>query len=450
MFEILLPLFTLAALLFLPFTVGAFFLPAYLSYSIRWYFGLGACGLFVLLAHSLNAPQILVWSFLIPVLCIAAIFVFSKKKLFTDDCEIDCPSVLLIQLSAWIALTFVVLSHPLTPYFWDALYIWYNKARALFYWNDLSEIPSKNLFMVNYPHLGPVLQMMLMKLSGQPIEEYGRLLFPAVYIAWSLSALNWVRRINFHHGYHLLSIIVLWAYFRQTHFINGYQDGFLSLTAGMATLCFLNSMIMEQTRQKTTSYFYLGVYFAGMCCFIKTEGFALGAIILIAFTVVSFFRKRGFSLVHFLYGWALFAAFVLCWPLLLSLHHIDPAKLQADAFSLKELPLLPYNLIGRWPVILTYYVEYFIFFKLQFFSVVLLSIWGFLRQPKIRSQICFLWLIALAHMVFVAIPFIMTHLPLEWHLSTAFGRLMFQHLFIYPLVILLCGSGIIQKLAQSR
>lgn len=450
MFELVMPLLILLGLVFFPFVAGVFFLPSYLSFSIRWYFGLTLLGLFTLFTHALGASQTLVWGFLGMFLLAASVFLFAKTNLFTDECELDCPSTLWIQISAWAALIFVVLTHPLTPYFWDALYIWYNKARALFYWAPLSETPGKDLFMVNYPHLGPVLQMMLMKLAGKPWEEYGRMLFPTLYIVWSLSVINWIRRIHHHHAYHLLGIAVLWACFLQTHFINGYQDAFVSLTAGMATLCFLNSMIQEQSEEKVISYFYLGVYFSGACCFIKTEGFALGGGALSAYTLVNFFRRSPLKAHHFLSGWGIFFTLFICWPFLLSINGIDPSKLQAEAFSLKELPLFFENLSNRWPTIQNYYRNYFIYFVNPFTSMLILSIWGFLRAPHLRAKLIYLWLILIGHMTFVAIPFIMTHLPLEWHLSTAFGRLMFQHSFLYPLILLLCGSGILKKISRKE
>ncbi|MBI3306666.1 MAG: hypothetical protein HYZ84_02510 [Candidatus Omnitrophica bacterium] len=403
-----------------------------------WWVGTLCIGLFLLIGHGLNIPFAILFA-IIAFGFVASLFLteLPQNRFYFDRLRslsfhhVGTTSLILV----FLAMNYVqILSHPLDPFYSDTLSIWFNKAKGLFFDIPFAVLPVPGFSMANYPHLGPVYEMFVMKFAGLPIEPIARLIFPTVYFVWILSLAQIPVFKNHPRLLWLLPVIAL-VFYDAPAYTSGYQDGFLAATAGMAALqfiLFLNTS--EQDLSKSKTHLWLAIFFAGSLSFIKVEGTVLAIILTAAFCLIAIlfhFQNNLISAWRFLWPFfGLLTLMVLCWPGLLLIHHLDATKISGPAYTYRDIFTF-YQNFDRWPLIEKHFAVY-VQSRLSFIlATTLLSAATFCMHVNLRPGILFLWMVWTAHLSFIAVAFLATRLPLEWHLQTAFERLSFQHFFVY-------------------
>ena len=184
---------------------------------------------------------------------------------------------------------------------WDAVFIWFNKAKSIYYGDLWHTIP-----FAEYPNSGPLVWAALMRLFGQT-EQIGRLIFPTIYVfcCWQFSYVNYKSHVR------LLYFLICWSvlsfYLFKNWTWNGYQDNFIACTAAMAVYLLiqcLNESDLAGVSYKTfisdrnfnnissnRTFDSLAFLFCGMLYLIKNEGVALGSIICLTYFIYSNNKK---------------------------------------------------------------------------------------------------------------------------------------------------------------
>jgi hypothetical protein len=432
----------------------------------RWWFGLVSFGILLIVLHGLRTPKtpvkIFLGFFLLSCLVISAFRVVGALRSGRIPALIS-----FLKQNAWVLSCFLllliagyahVLSYPVSPAQWDAIATWFRKAKLLYHWVPLGNTPEVYWSYVTYPHLGSILEAMIMRLAGSLTENYGRLLMPAVYFFWMLAILS-LRPAAKTWIFRLTAVAAAWIFFDLTAFTNGYQEGFLAAMAGMAAVHFTRIAVKISDPScgvkawPPDADLGMAFFFAGSLGFVKTEGGILSIILVGAFLLVFLGAyplkeslRRLYALAPYLLLWI---ALLALWPLILYLNHADAGQIQGEHFTAASMSGFFKNL-SRWAMISPFYWKY-----LQG-KLVVLGVSAFLSAeaavfiPRARRALCFLWLTLIAHLIFVPLPYFATAANPVWHLQTSFERLMFQHFFVYPILLCAAVSFLADKIGENK
>jgi hypothetical protein len=427
---------SLLPLMVIPLLVGTAAFGPRLPVAIRWFFGMISLGLILTVAYSLGISWgTFFYAFGIGLVgCALLLLKQGVKRLgkhaWPNIYRAGVGFFLLILLGCAYVKVF---AEPLEA--WDAVVIWFNKARDLYQGTPISQ-----LHFVNYPPLGPMYWAFVMKFTGGLWESYGRLLFPTMYFFWML-ALPYMFPKCIPAWIFLIVIPGLgWLFFDMFAFTSGYQDGFVTICAGMAAI-HLCKTLLEDKRRRQTDYL-LALYFAGTDALVKNEGAVLAMILYTAwFLTLIVTERHNFNwkyLRSLIPGGMLFLLLLSIWPGLLIYHGQDPSQVQGPAFTINSIAN-SYENIDRLPMIKDYFVEHYFHPQTKtILSCTLLSIITAALVPITTRVMVFLWVTALGHILFMVLVYLATGSPLEWHLTFSLKRLAFHHSFAY--VIILCIS----------
>jgi len=437
-------------LILLPILLGTGITKHRLDLSTRWWLGFLLISLALIIFHALSIPPT-VYSLLI--IMIILVLLFWQREMLV--LELLKTSKILTNPISWvwviIALFIIVVglveikTYPVIS--GDALSIWLNKAKSIYagksFWT---------LAIVQYPSLGPIFWTFAMRFTGGYEPIYGLYLGPIAYSFWILAHLSLFEQKN---NWVIVAIIFSTAIlFYDSTVYNGYQDKLVMMCAGMAVLTYVRYFLYSidssgwNFHNGRFDLFWLGTFLAGMLSFIKTEGAIMGLIIFSSTLFVvacsypkgkryEFFKTNYPPIIFFL-------ALLSTWPLILYFGNVDLSKIQGDNFSLQSGFDFFKNL-DRLPIIALRHLEYYHGIFPALTISILLTLLAFRSLPKIRIILSYVWLIWLAHLVFITLIFLVTRAPLIWHLDTAFNRLSSQHDFVYPLIISLIISCLLRK-----
>jgi hypothetical protein len=458
---------SVAAIFVLPIMVGML-LPVSkdIRPASRWWFGLVSFGILLIVLHGLRAPKT-------PVKIFLGLFLFSCLTLSAFRAvgalrSGRVPAIIsFLKQNAWGLSCFLlllvsgyahVLSHPVSPTQWDAIATWFRKARLLYHWVPLGNTPEVYWSYVTYPHLGSILEAMIMRLAGSLTENYGRLLMPTVYFFWMLAILS-LRPAAKTWIFRLTAAAAAWLFFDLAAFTSGYQEGFLAAMAGMSAVHFTRiSVKMSAPSYGVKTWppdadFGMAFFFAGSLGFVKTEGVILSLILTGSFLFVflaSHNPKESLRRLCTLAPYLLLCiALLALWPLILYLNHANAGQIQGEHFTAASLSGFFKNL-SRWTMISPFYLKYLRE------NAVILAVSAFLSAeaavfiPRARKALCFLWLTLIAHLIFVPLPYFATAANPVWHLQTSFERLMFQHFFVYPILLCAAVSFLADKIGENK
>ncbi|WP_147456747.1 hypothetical protein [Leptospira yasudae] len=332
-------------------------------------------------------------------------------------------------MEAWLS----ILTNPISE--WDAVSIWYQKAEAYYTWTPLQNLP-----IVNYPNLGSAYWSFILFFTDNK-EAFGRFLFPLTYVVFICEIYHTFK--EFTKPIFLSSgLVFLMFYLYDDSFTNGYQDGFLFSIAGIGFLHLLKSFfILEKDKKdnkdakKFIRSFFLSLFILSALGLLKNEGIVLSLIIASPSVIfLSIHKIRNYPLllsIFFIYFIILFL-----WPICLKFSAVDISNLQGNAFNLRSLQLIP-DRFDRLPVILEYLKIYLLKNSTLLLISVCISAFSLWFKPKNFLFFMVIWGILILHTAFTIIAFMSTNQDLQWHLDTAFSRLMFQHDFIFPILLAL-------------
>lgn len=421
-------------------------IPGSLGAATRWYLGLIALGASMMLFHCLGLPRVLAMSLL--VMGMSAAMLLGARRLVRRPSleEVAQALVLMLVLIAPLANVFFT-SVDLPVYQGDALLVWWGKTNGMTAWAPMRALP-----FPNYPELGPACWMLALKIAGAANESIGRSILGLVYIAW-LAAMP--RMLGRSWPALLAMAVSLPGVFDRDMIANGYQDGFLTATAGMAAIFLirilwcLESPIHERlialraSSDGRTDLVLAGV-FCGALGLIKNEGAIIGAILVAMFLLVLVththprnWRRLIAPLRSFGVAYLLVAA---TWPVLLLLHGLSPLDVQGPAFTARSV-LSAFTALDRWPLIRSNFTYYFDHHR----QLVTLAEWSapaaFILAPRARKAVLFAAGAVMLHLAFVAWVFLSTKQTLAWHLQTAFLRLAFHNTsLLLTLVVVALGA----------
>ena len=345
--------------------------------------------------------------------------------------------VIIIILAITISGLLEISTHSSSPLGSDTFQIWLNKSKSIY-----SGIPYPALPVVEYPNLVPTFSAFVMNFIGSYQPNYGLYFGPIAYYFWVLSFLYIFKRKS---GWIMIATVSSIAIlFFNVDVINGYQDKIIMMCASMSALAYIQLANIDLSGSlvlsgKSKLLFWVGTFFAGMLSLIKSEGFVLGAILVgvSLLLIYSTSPKQLSTLLKNKYAPIItFITLVLLWPFILYTGNVDITNVQGDNLTLQSIFDIPRN-IERIFVIWPYLINYFRKISFIFMLSISLSIISFLTATNLRKSLVYLWSIGFVHSIFVVFIFLSTRAPLIWHLDTAINRLLSQHTFIYPLIILL-------------
>ena len=429
----------LIPLLLCPAFVGILILPTDIQLSVGWWVGFTSISLFLLVFHGLGAPRDP--TFVALIVCTAMLAIKERHKLLSRG-KLPEPFhrgtfwVFLAFLPLLIASCLITFSLPVSDF--DAINIWFNKAKSLFYWQPFNQLP-----LCDYPNLGPMYWSFVMRFTAVEFESIGRLLFPLAYWFWALSLMALIRNTSSRVCLFIAPLIG-YTFFQRGPFTNGYQDGLLALCAGMSAIFSLRLLFELGDEHRADSsgqclprfrrLYMVACLFGGVLAWIKNEGMMVGLILVLVTTALclaSTARHLRRSLVRAIIpGLLTFSGIALSWPAMELVHGVKPWVIQGGAFEFGRLSSV-FQRLGRLNPICEYLRRYLQEQKTVVGLLFVLSVAMLILCPrKTLRPALFLWAVLVLHAAFVVLVFLTTRQDLAWHLATAFDRLMFQNTLI--------------------
>jgi hypothetical protein len=299
---------------------------------------------------------------------------------------------------------------------WDAQLIWLARVRLLQEWIPIERFRALEILQPGYPFLGSALWWWVERAAGVSVDA-GRVVFLFAYLAFFLAVLK-RENAEQHVWIGWLWIAAAYAGF-SLQIINGYQDGFLMISAAMVALLFL------QWGDRGSKWI---VPTAASLSLIKAEGAILGAILVLCWLASSpssiLQAGRGYRK-GLLLGMCGFVAITGGWFWLQTSSGLDATAVQGDAFRIPSMQALA-SQADRFPRILGEIarqsgLNWWI--TVPFLGAVV-SIAA--RRERLDRERTFLLGFVIVHLLFVIAVFWVTQQPFEWHLSTALHRLLLQ------------------------
>ncbi len=399
------------------------------SFGMLYWLGLISLGAFVLLAFGLRLPQAFV---LAAVSCaslggwlwhLARRFVSRSTPVSYARGRTIAPLLPLVLAG----VAYCVLD-PVRV--WDAHLIWLARVRLLEQWIPLWRFQELQITRPEYPFLGAAAWWFIQAISRVPVEA-ARVVFLFAYVAFFLAALARYSA-SWNMGGVALAIFFCYACFG-LEIINGYQDGFLMVSAGMVALALLH------WGDRGMAWI---APLAAALSLIKAEGAVLGPLVLLCwiasapqrFATVWRDSSHGGGV---RIGTLLFIVLISAWPFFLWQSGLDPGRVQGDAFRIDSLGVFAEQ-VDRVPAILSKIVSDYAaapWVAIPFLAAV---VWGGTLDRNRRFLLAFVSL----HVLFVVVVFWLTQLPFEWHLASAGPRLLAQGRLV--MLLFVCETAVQQ------
>ena len=333
---------------------------------------------------------------------------------------------------------------------WDAVAIWFHKAKAFYYWEDFRSMP-----FPQYPGLWPAVWSLTLKGFGPNSEMVGRFLISLSFILFVLGAWHVERQFSGWGcgGFSSLALCVL--FFDVESFTNGYQDALLFSCSALTAFLLMAALRCQaagtaQFARLERELAGTGLLICGLLGWIKNEGLVLGVLqagwyftISAALILLNIKRngKKSFGIRRLLTGrkvrlFVLFAVLAAGWPLLQRLNGFDPSRVQGESFYWQDIFLLS-DRLARWPRIAEAF-QNFLEPRASLMALALASI--IILAAYARALPAAIWAAAAygSHLAFIGLVYLMTRADLEWHLATSFDRLMLISMSV-PAAVLFSG-----------
>jgi len=439
-------------ILIIPIAIGSLVTWKSVSWSARWFLGVSFLGIFLICGHALGVSERVILILLVIAIALICILISLHRHDISKNIKWPARQTLIIVVILLIQLLSAYTTILANPVFeWDAVAIWFQKAKALYYWESFISLP-----FVNYPNFGAAHWAFIMKFTGFS-EATGRLFFPTAYFAFMM-VLSTLFKDNDTPWTGVFVIPFVSILFFHNAYISGYQDGLLSLMAGMSAFYYCRFFIVLELDNLAASYprdirydLFLAFFFSGILGFIKNEGTVMAVLLFISAAGWFAIRMRSKTVIGripLFWGFIMFVALISLWSLLLLYNGVDPSHVQGGVFTIKGI-FNSYENLDRYRDIHQYFSLYLTSHRMFIIVSSLLSIASALYVKTTRTALCFVWTFYILHFAFVALVFFSTGTNYMWHLGTAFDRLMFQHRFVYILMIVTAISSI-AALMQRR
>jgi hypothetical protein len=391
------------------------------SLGMIYWLGLMTVGASIVLGHGLGLSQMLV--VLLVASASAAGWVLRLMRNRTDT-RSGLTSALTLLPLALAGIAYCVLD---PVQMWDSYLIWLARVRLLEQWTPLSRFGDLGIIYPEYPYLGAAAWWWTEWTARVPVES-GRVIFLFTYLAFFLAVLARQERIQ------SIGVRLLWVFFAYACFsleiINGYQDGFLMVSAGMVAVALL------QWRDRGAVWI---MPLAAGLSLIKAEGAVLALILVFGWFGSKLSRLptvHGNRLDRYVLLWGAvgFILILALWPWLQLRNGLDPASVQGDAFRIRSIGLAV-SQADRLPTILREIALYYAqrpWITFPFLAALGVSVVG---GEILDRQRRFLLAFVALHLFFVVTVFWLTQQPFEWHLGAALPRLLLQGRLVMVLFV---------------
>jgi hypothetical protein len=198
---------------------------------------------------------------------------------------------------------------------------------------------------------------------------------------------------------------------------------------------------------------FFAVFFSGILGLIKNEGGVITGLLFVSaagcFLINSNKNTKSLKVLPLMACIVLLLILTSLWYLLLLYNGVDPFQVQGKAFTFKGI-INAYKNYDRYPDIKYYFVQYLNSHSAMIIFSALLSLASSFYIKVIRTAIGFIWSFYILHFASVSLIFFSTDQDYLWHLETAFSRLMFQHRFVYMVVIAITICYAMQSLGVQK
>jgi len=397
--------------------------------GMNYWLGLMSVGGLILLGHGFGLSQTFVVLIVVSVSTCGWVWRLMRHRRQTRP---DLKTVLSLSPLALAGIGYCVL-YPVQM--WDSYLIWLSRVRLLEQWTSLSRFGDLGIIYPEYPYLGAAAWWWTEWTARVPVES-GRVIFVFAYLAFFLAVLARQERIE-SIRVRLLLVFFAYACF-SLEIINGYQDGFLMVSAGMVALAFV--------QWGDRGAVWLMPLAAGLSL-IKAEGAVLALILVFCWFGSKLSRlptvqENRLDRRAFLVGGVGFVVILAIWPWLALRNGFDPTNVQGDAFRIRSIGIAVGQL-DRFPTILRAIGLYYAqrpWITVPFLAALAVSLG---RGERLDRQRRFLLGFVGLHLLFVMTIFWLTQEPFEWHLGAALHRLLLQgklvmFLFVFETATLWC------------
>jgi hypothetical protein len=322
---------------------------------------------------------------------------------------------------------------------WDAVVIWYAKARHLLEWRPLAALADPT-----YPDLGPSAWSMLLLVSGLDNEPVARLVFPMLTIAWlsMLPRLAWrPARVRPLTTAMLLAVAVGAIDIRTV--TDGYQDAPLCALAGISAVLLGRALIDGERASRGAIAVALAV--AGSMALLKREGALLAALLTIAWFGTFAWTHGVATLRARVPSWSVAALVMLAasWAI------VEKTMIHLPAFGVRSFEFEPVALgilwdrAGRIPAVLSAATTFYPTYRLTVMAAAAASAAAWTVRWT-RPILVWLWAVAAAQFASLVPIFMLTNADLQWHLQTALLRLVSQQAFVWIIALALAVIALLE------
>lgn len=388
--------------------------------------------------------------FTILILIFASILLKLRQKIFSAG-AIKNLLVLLIIIIFFLSL----IKDSLFSYMiaWDAVAIWFLKAKVFFYsdgvWGNLFFYPAgagifqyaHKAYPIGFPLLISAYYRLIQMVNDQTVQFF--ILF--FYLNLVFIFYGFIRKI-FKNIFVITSLLLALSFFIMPNFIiyshNGYADTALSFVFALCTMLFI-LFFNEKKNQIKFNYWQLILVISGLGMTIKNEGLAF-------FVNINFLTASCF--LYFLYKEKkliiigktkkiisfIILLFIAVAPFLLWLYFKKEYQIEADSYLQQAKIYL--NIPSRLIIVINNYLDEFI--NTSKYNILLIpALFIFVLEYSLffinkKFKVILPSVILLLQLTAYTLVYLITNIPLEWQVRTTFERLWLHLLPSFLIIVL--------------
>jgi len=310
---------------------------------------------------------------------------------------------------------------------WDGLSIWIFKANNFYNGKSYADLFLDEVPYIQYPHLGSYIWAFFWKNSIIQKEYLGRIFYAYVYILSLFVLINSIKNLTISKKFFFILFIIIFS-FDYNNSMGVYQEYLIfSLLIFAAKIIEISKSIEKKTKD---NYLYVALMSnLILLSWIKNESMFYAFFLLIIFIFEKKFNKKSliFGILTFL---------IILLQIFIKKYFFELEK--AFLFSLSFESIFK-NLNFSEFINRIYFTTVYIFHSVLKYPISIINILSFILfikyWKKIRSSF-YLLIFFLMNLIFLYAVYMVTDVPLIWHLQTSIERLILQTSGIYIFLLI--------------
>ncbi len=310
---------------------------------------------------------------------------------------------------------------------WDGLSIWIFKANNFYNGKSYIDLFLDNVPYIQYPHLGSYIWAFFWKNSIIQKEYLGRIFYSYVYVVSLFVLCSSIKNLSISKRFFFILFIIIFS-FDYNNSMGGYQEYLIfSLLIFAVKIIEISKSIEKKTDD---NYLYLALMSnLILLSWIKNESMFYAFFLLIIFIIEKKFNKKSL-----IFGISTF--FIILFQIFIKKYFFELEK--AFLFSLsiesifKNLNFIEF--INR-----IYFTSVYILHSVLKYPISVINILSIILVikyfKKLKSSF-YLLLFFLMNLIFLYGVYMVTDVPLIWHLKTSVERLILQTSGIYIFLLI--------------